>query len=71
MKNKIMFLFTTHIGRLLFASLLVIIGGSVSNFTKSKLPIFIMNIGVVILVVYFIIMMYYAIKNTISDFKNK
>ena len=71
LKNKLMFLFTTHIGRLLFASLLVIIGGSISNFTESRLPIFIMNIGVVILVVYFIIMMYYAIKNTISDFKNK
>jgi len=71
MKNKIMFLFTTHIGRLLLGSILLIVGGSLTNFTESKLPIFMMNIGISILVVYFIIMMYYAIKNTISDFKNR
>jgi len=71
MKNKIMFLFTTHIGRLLLGSILLIVGGSLTNFTESRLPIFMMNIGISILVVYFIIMMYYAIKNTISDFKNR
>jgi len=71
MKNKLMFLFTTHIGRLLFASLLLVIGGSLTNFTENKIPLFMMYTGIVILVVYFIIMMYYAIKNTVSDFKNR
>ena len=71
MKDRLMFLFTTHIGRLLLGSILLIIGGSLTNFTESKIPIFMMNIGISIIEVYFIIMMYYAIKNTISDFKNK
>ena len=65
-------LFTTHIGRLLLAVVITVIGGLIMQHTEDKMYIgaVLMTIGLGTLIVYFFVMMHYAIKGTKEDIKN-
>jgi len=70
-------MFSSHFGRLVIASLLILIGGILG--TDGLLEIesqqdfwnVIMYIGILVLLIYFVYGMFYAIKNVISDIKGE
>jgi hypothetical protein len=79
-KEAIKWMALTHLGRLLFAAILMVFGGSTETYilplfmTEEQIdafPLFrgIMFIGMAIMMVYTFIMIYWAIRNTISDIK--
>jgi len=71
MKKAILQLFTTHIGRMLLAVVLTVIGGLIKQHTDDNyyIGLALMIIGLGTLIVYFVIMMAFGIKGTIEDNK--
>ena len=69
--KKIKWLISTHYGRLLLATMLVVAGGLIMQHSEDKWNIGAasMTLGLITMGVYFIVMMYFAITGTISDNK--
>jgi hypothetical protein len=79
---KLAWLLKTHIGRLALATIMSVFGGATETYILplfmseeaiESFPLFrgIMFVGLGIFLIYFVVMMYWAIKNTISDIKEK
>lgn len=76
-RTRFIYMFSSHFGRLVIASLLILIGGILG--TDGLLEIesqqdfwnVIMYIGILVLLIYFVYGMFYAIKNVISDIKGE
>lgn len=74
-KQRIIYMFSSHYGRLILSSILVGLGGVLG--TDGLLEIesqqdfwnYVMYFGVLVWIIYLIFGMYYAIKNLISDIK--
>jgi hypothetical protein len=79
-RPKLGWFILTDLGRMLSAGIMCVVGGSIETYILplfmsdeaiEAFPLFrgIMFVGMGILLVYFFIMMYWAIRNTISDIK--
>jgi hypothetical protein len=76
-KNRIIFMFTSNYGRLAIASFMILFGGILG--TDGLLEIesqqdfwnVVMYIGVLILLLFFVVGIVYAIKNGIKDIKDR
>ena len=77
LKNRIIHLFTSHWGRLQILAVMIAVGGILG--TDGLLEIesqedfwnWVMYIGIAGMLIYFVYGMYYAIKNLISDIKDR
>jgi fumarate reductase subunit D len=76
-KNRIIYMFTSNYGRLAIASFMILFGGILG--TDGLLEIesqqdfwnVVMYIGALVLVVYLIFGLFYAVKNLIKDISGK
>lgn len=76
-KNKIIYMFSSNYGRLMLASFFILIGGLLG--TDGLLEIesqqdfwnYVMYIGILVLLIYLVVGLYYAIKNVIKDIKGE
>lgn len=74
-KTRIIYMFSSHFGRLILASILIAIGGILG--TDGLLEIksqedfwnWVMYTGILVWIIYLVIGLYYSIKNAISDLK--
>jgi len=77
LKNRIIHLFTSHVGRLQILSVMVAVGGILG--TDGLLEIesqqdfwnYVMYVGTAGILIYLVVAMYYAIKGLISDIRGK